>query len=419
MMVKRKNSTRHLATIFLAVMGIGFLATIPIKDSIWGMILQGGFEAGLVGGLADWFAVTALFRHPLGIPIPHTALLPKNRNRIIAGIISMLENDWLTKESIRNKIDTINFSEKIFEIIDNELPTPAVQKNFINISKHLIKVFDIQRFAPLIETELKTRIKELDSKDFLPLLIDQITSRKYDEKVLDYLLKEIDEWASKESTKYKLGGLAVDAVENIKADGFMQFALKSFSNLVNEEKLGSIIQSLILKGVASYQDPLNQNRQTLLIHVHNKLQSLKSDHKLYDELNNFKTHLVDKWELQEQITGLLTQIQQKIDDFIGQPTFYDDYLLPLIKKGLDSIKLNPEKVFAIEAWIKNHISNFIDKNHSKIGMLVKENLEKLDDKTLIDMVETNVGKDLQWIRVNGAVCGFLIGLVLVGIKAFF
>src|SRR3954471_11649444 len=117
-MLNQKKKTQHLATIFLAVMGIGFLATIPIQDSIWGGILQGGFEAGLVGGLADWFAVTALFRHPLGIPIPHTALLPKNRNRIIAGIISMLENDWLTKKSIRNKIDTINFSEKIFEIID-------------------------------------------------------------------------------------------------------------------------------------------------------------------------------------------------------------------------------------------------------------------------------------------------------------
>ena len=57
------------------------------------------------------------------------------------------------------------------------------------------------------------------------------------------------------------------------------------------------------------------------------------------------------------------------------------------------------------------------KNHSKIGKLVQENLDKLDDKTLIEMIENNVGKDLQWIRVNGAVCGFMIGLVLEGIKA--
>ena len=59
----------------------------------------------------------------------------------------------------------------------------------------------------------------------------------------------------------------------------------------------------------------------------------------------------------------------------------------------------------------------VENNHSKIGKLVQENLDKLDDKTLIEMIENNVGKDLQWIRVNGAVCGFMIGLVLEGIKA--
>ncbi|MGB3892347.1 MAG: DUF445 family protein, partial [Priestia megaterium] len=64
-----KKKSKHLAVISLAIMGVGFVATMPFGDSIWGRLLQGGFEAGLVGGLADWFAVTALFRHPLGIPI--------------------------------------------------------------------------------------------------------------------------------------------------------------------------------------------------------------------------------------------------------------------------------------------------------------------------------------------------------------
>ncbi|MED3360759.1 DUF445 family protein, partial [Bacillus thuringiensis] len=67
--------------------------------------------------------------------------------------------------------------------------------------------------------------------------------------------------------------------------------------------------------------------------------------------------------------------------------------------------------------LQKQVVNLIEKNHSKIGKLVQENLDKLDDKTLIEMIENNVGKDLQWIRVNGAVCGFMIGLVLEGIKA--
>jgi len=416
-MLKQKNKSQHLATISLAVMAIGFLATMPIRDSLWGIILQGGFEAGLVGGLADWFAVTALFRHPLGIPIPHTALLPKNRKRIIAGIISMLENDWLTKESIRKKIDTINFSEKLFSIIDMEIHSKAVQKNFIILIQQLIKKIDTKRIAPVIEKELKLQLNKLDTKNYLPLIIDQVMERKYDEKTLDLILKEIYEWAEKDSTKYKLGGLAVAAVENIKADGFMQFALKSFSNLVNEEKLGNIIQSLILKGVDSFRDPINQNRQTLMIHIHKKLQSVKNDEKVYEELNHLKSQLIAKWEPQEQIVTLLDHLQQKAHDFVEDSSFFDNYILPMAIDGLENIKTNPEKVNSIETWIKQQISNFVDKNHSKIGKLVEENLERLDDKTLINMVETNVGKDLQWIRVNGAVCGFLIGLVLVGIKA--
>ncbi|WHY78853.1 DUF445 domain-containing protein [Neobacillus sp. WH10] len=416
-MLKQKNKSQHLATISLAVMAIGFLITMPIRDSLWGIILQGGFEAGLVGGLADWFAVTALFRHPLGIPIPHTALLPKNRKRIIAGIISMLENDWLTKESIRKKIDTLNFSEKLFSIIDKEIHSKAIQKNFINLIQHLIHTIDTKKIAPVIEKELKSQLYKLDTKNYLPLIIDQVMERKYDEKTLDIILKEVYEWAEKDSTKYKLGGLAVDAVENIKADGFMQFALKSFSNLVNEEKLGNIIQSLILKGVDSFRDPYNPNRKTLMIHIHNKLESVKNDEKVYEELNHLKTQLIGKWEPQEQIISLLNNLKQKAHDFVEEANFFNHYILPIIIDGLENLKATPEKVNSLETWIKQQITSFVDKNHTKIGKLVEENLERLDDKTLITMVETNVGKDLQWIRVNGAVCGFLIGLVLVGIKA--
>ncbi|MGQ0438316.1 DUF445 family protein, partial [Bacillus sp. B-TM1] len=69
-----------------------------------------------------------------------------------------------------------------------------------------------------------------------------------------------------------------------------------------------------------------------------------------------------------------------------------------------------------EDWLQKQVVKLVENNHSKIGKLVQENLDKLDDKTLIEMIENNVGKDLQWIRVNGAVCGFMIGLVLEGIK---
>ncbi|WP_066316617.1 DUF445 domain-containing protein [Bacillus sp. FJAT-29814] len=418
-MTGTKGNSKHLATISLIVMAVGFLATIPLPPSIWKTIFQGGFEAGLVGGLADWFAVTALFRQPLGVPIPHTALLPKNREKIIGKIIAMLENDWLTKESIREKIGGFRFTDKIFAVVNQEIHSDAVKQSLTGLTKHLITMINVNKLAPIVEKELKTHLNSLDIKDYIPLLIDQISLRKYDEKALDLFIAEVDEWAKKDTTKYRLGGMAVDMIENIKVDGFMQIALRSFSNLINEEKLGSMIQNLILKGIDSFRDPFNQNRQTLLIHIHQKLESIKSDEKVYLELNQFKSQLIENWQAEEKINELLSQIRQKALEFVEEPDFYAEYVLPFIKDYLSDLISDKDKMDQLESWIKSHITGFIDKNHAKVGQLVKENLDKLDTKTLVTMIETNVGKDLQWIRVNGAVCGFLIGLVLVGIKAIF
>jgi uncharacterized membrane-anchored protein YjiN (DUF445 family) len=415
-MSKRTKNSQYLATISLTVMAVGFVGTMPFRNSLWGMILQGGFEAGLVGGLADWFAVTALFRHPLGLPIPHTALLPKNRTKITQKIISMLENDWLTKESIKKKISTVQFTQILIPLIEREVNSEGVKNTCIGLVKSAIQHINLDQLVSIIEKEIKLQIQALDVKSLLPPLVDQISERQYDQRALDYILDEVDQWANKESTKNRLGRMAVDAIENIKADGFMQFALKSFSNLVNEEKLGNIIQSFILKGVNSFREPSNQNRLTLLWNIQTKLQSLKTDEKFIEELNGWITELVNKWEPEQQIRSFLINMQEKVLDFVQAPSFFDDYVIPFLHHSLDRLQNDSEKITQIENWLQKQTFTIIEKNHSKIGLLVEENLEKLDDKTLIEMLETNVGKDLQWIRVNGAICGFLIGLLLVGIK---
>src|SRR5690242_532014 len=104
-----KKEVKYIATVSLGVMGAGFLATLPASSTLWGGLLQGGFEAGVVGGLADWFAVSALFRHPLGMPIPHTALLPNNREKMTKALVSMVENELLSKETIRARLRQIRF----------------------------------------------------------------------------------------------------------------------------------------------------------------------------------------------------------------------------------------------------------------------------------------------------------------------
>lgn len=416
-MEKKAKKSKYFAKISLGVMGAGFLISIPFQDSFMGRLLQGGFEAGLVGGLADWFAVTALFRHPLGIPIPHTALLPKNRDRMLRAIISMLENDWLTKESIQGKLKQIKITEKILQLAEKELKSVSFNKGLRSILQQGISHVNPENIAPFIEKELKNRILTLDAAGFLQSLINQALKRNLDEKALDYILAETEKWMAKEDTKEKIGLMAKQLLDNTEADGFLRMAIQSFNNLFNAEKLGNMLQPFILKRVILLQESDNPYRHLILNRIHKELKNVQDRKEFIADINKWKDDLVNNWTPTDQITNILKQLQNKLILLTQDEEFVDQYVLPLFKDLIERLKQDPEKMDMIESWVQKQISYFIEKNHSKIGILVKENLEKLDNETLIDIMENNVGKDLQWIRVNGAICGFFIGIILTIFKA--
>ncbi|UOB65651.1 DUF445 domain-containing protein [Bacillus thuringiensis] len=409
--------TKYIAGISLGVMGVGFAASIPFQGTIAGEIIQGGFEAGLVGGLADWFAVTALFRHPMGIPIPHTALLPKNRKRVTKGLINTLENEWLTKESITNKVKEMQLAQMVLQIAEREIQSDAVKKGIVTIAEKAIVSIDTEKLAVIIEKELKAYLHTINTSNILQVLVDQLVVQEYDEKTLDYILVKVKDWTAQDEARYQLGSLGMKAMENIKVDGFLQFTLKSFMNIVDEDKIGGILQKFIISNINSLQDADNSTRQLILAKIRQEIINVKENEALLQELENWKEKWIANWNATDKIKEMLEQVQQRAVAFVNNEEFTDKYVIPFLQKQMNKIKEDEQTVQKIEKWLQKQVVSLVEKNHSKIGKLVQENLDKLDDKTLIEMIENNVGKDLQWIRVNGAVCGFMIGLVLEGIKA--
>lgn len=409
--------TKYIAGISLGVMGVGFAASIPFQGTVAGEIIQGGFEAGLVGGLADWFAVTALFRHPLGIPIPHTALLPKNRKRVTKGLVSTLENEWLTKESITSKVKEMQLAQMVLQIAEKELQSDAVKKGIVTIAEKAIVTIDTEKLAVIIEKELKTYLHTTNTSNILQVLVDQLVVQEYDEHTLDYILVKVKDWTAQDEARYQLGSLGMKAMENIKVDGFLQFTLKSFMNIVDEDKIGGILQKFIISNINSLQDADNSTRQLILAKIRQEIINVKENEALLQELENWKEKWIANWNATDKIKEMLEQVQQRAVTFVNNEEFADKYVIPFLQTQMNKIKEDEQTVQKIEDWLQKQVVNIVENNHSKIGKLVQENLDKLDDKTLIEMIENNVGKDLQWIRVNGAVCGFMIGLVLEGIKA--
>ena len=409
--------TKYIAGISLGVMGVGFAASIPFQGTVAGEIIQGGFEAGLVGGLADWFAVTALFRHPMGIPIPHTALLPKNRKRVTKGLINTLENEWLTKESITNKVKEMQLAQMVLQIAEREMQSDAVKKGIVTIAEKAIVSIDTEKLAVIIEKELKTYLHTINTSNILQVLVDQLVVQEYDEKTLDYILVKVKDWTAQDEARYQLGSLGMKAMENIKVDGFLQFTLKSFMNIVDEDKIGGILQKFIISNINSLQDADNSTRQLILAKIRQEIINVKENEALLQELENWKEKWIANWDGTDKIKEMLGQVQQRAVTFVNNEEFADKYIIPFLQTQMNKIKEDEQKKKKIEEWLQKQVVKLVENNHSKIGKLVQENLDKLDDKTLIEMIENNVGKDLQWIRVNGAVCGFMIGLVLEGIKA--
>lgn len=409
--------TKYIAGISLGVMGVGFAASIPFQGTVAGEIIQGGFEAGLVGGLADWFAVTALFRHPLGIPIPHTALLPKNRRRVTKGLVSTLENEWLTKESITSKVKEMQLAQMVLQIAEKELQSDAVKKGIVTIAEKAILQIDTEKLAVIIEKELKTYLHTINTSNILQVLVDQLVVQEYDEKTLDYILVKVKDWTAQDEARYQLGSLGMKAMENIKVDGFLQFTLKSFMNIVDEDKIGGILQKFIISNINSLQDADNSTRQLILAKIRQEIINVKENESLLQELEKWKEKWIANWDATDKIKEMLEQVQSRAVNFVKNEEFADKYVVPFLQTQMNKIKADELIVQKIEDWLQKQVVTIVEKNHSKIGKLVQENLDKLDDKTLIEMIENNVGKDLQWIRVNGAVCGFMIGLVLEGIKA--
>ncbi|HWJ77615.1 MAG TPA: DUF445 domain-containing protein, partial [Niallia sp.] len=402
----KKKSSRKLAMYSLLIMALGFIITFPFQENMWLLLLHGGFEAGLVGGLADWFAVTALFRHPLGLPIPHTALLPKNRDRMVNGLVTVLKKDWLSKESIQDKVKNIPFTEKITSTVKIQLRSEPVRKAMIKATQQTIRNIDMVKITPFVRNQLSATLSDVQLSKILQIITTQLINEEVDKKTLDHVLVKTEGWLRKEETARKLGSVSMNVLNNVQANGMLQFALKTLQNIMTEEKLGQIVQNLLLSGMRSLQKEEEPNRKALVLYIRKEIESLHENEKVLEGLNNWKDKLLNSLESDHTILTSLDQIQQKVIDLLENPEFLETKVLPYVEQLLEKLEQNKEK---INPWITQQISNFIEKNHDQIGNLVKENLDKLDNETLVDMIENNIGKDLQWIRVNGAVCGFIIG----------
>ncbi|WP_225999975.1 DUF445 domain-containing protein [Paenibacillus sp. BJ-4] len=412
----KTKKTKTAAAWSLVMMGAGFAATLPFQQFGWARLLAGSFEAGLVGGLADWFAVTALFRHPLGIPIPHTALLPKNRGKLTDALVNTVENNLLHKESIASKIADIRLAELVLKSVEKGISTPEAVTFIDALAKRLVRSLPLAELAPVIATGIKRQATEFDMGPLLEALARQAGERKYDQQALDYALEQTESWLLRADTGVMLGTLGMQAVSGLQVSGLMQFALNAFLGYLNEERMGEMIRHFLLDRVAELQNEGHPRRQAVLDGINTQMIRLAAKDTVREGLNHWKNTFIDSWEGDAAISGKLEELRRHLLDYMEDASYVTAYIVPLLDQMLSDLWKNTELLDKINSWIVAGVTGVVEANHSQIGNLVRENVNKMDDASLIVLMEDKLGQDLQWIRINGALTGFLIGIVLTGVR---
>ncbi len=395
--MSEKNS-KQLANLSLILASSGFLATMPFHGKLI-QILSGGFEAALVGGLADWFAVTAMFRHPLNIPIPHTALLPKNRDKITESILNTLNEQWLSKESLMQKVEKGKWIETGIASFEQMMEQKETKEKIIQTVQEIVENIPNESIDTLIRKALQQTTESFHSEMLLDTVITTIFENEWDEKTYEFLIEKIEEYLHSPSIKEQIGRTAIQMIEKKIP------MVKAFIPMIGEDTIASLVHSGAIDLLSYLKDPDNENRKAILSFVQKEIEKSKTNEKLIGKLEEWKQKGLDY-----VVTQGTKWIKQKITD--------DHFIIETIHQGTNFFK-QPHWMEKGERSVKQLFNHIIDKYHNKIGGLVRHNIEKLSTEEITVLLEEKIGNDITWIRINGATCGFLIGLALTSIRMYF
>lgn len=415
------GKTKQIATISLLVMALGFAATLVMsrvawRDNGWVMLLMSGFEAGLVGGIADWFAVTALFRHPLGLPIPHTAILPGNRNRITQALVSMVENDLLNKKSILKKVQDLSVARRILETIQKNLRLEAVKSILTQVLRSVVTALPIEGVLSSLRELIHHYLQRVDIGTLIKMLTDESLAQHYDEAAFQLLLEKSEELLSGDKFQMEIGAVAVNAIRTMPMKGLMKLSVPAVIGMMGEQKTGKMIQDFLLSVAKDMRNPENHNRIAVLTSLRGTIGALHQNHSVLEKLEAYRQDILNGHDLDKYMKQGLMDLREELLRQIEDPGTMDSKMIPFLESILLRTSQDEEMIQKLESFLDAQLSSFIDSHHESIGRLVRENIDRFDTVTLIQMIEGKVGNDLQWIRVNGAICGFAAGVVLYGLK---
>jgi len=392
----RRN--RLLATGLLALMIVIAAATRLEPSPGWVVqLVRAGAEAGLIGGLADWFAITVLFRHPFGIPLPHTAILPSNKDRIGRSLGSFVERNFLIPEVILPKLSQADFAGKIAGWLAQPETAPMVADWIVTLLNRLLAAGHSAQINELIQHTVGQQLRTLDLAPPLGRAIEVLTNSQESDIIFEKLIDTAKNYIMAKRTQ-------IDEMVDQRSRWWIP-------RTINRR-----IATAIVEGTIDLLHRLRQRDSEARVRFRATVASLANElmtsTELRDKVQRLKNLLLDDVVVKAWLTSVWDQLAHRLVLELSDPR---SNARSTIQSGVLALARSMRE----DTFIRTRIDAIIERLviqlfqwRSEIGLLIAEVVRNWDARTVSDRLELVLGSDLQYIRINGTIVGALVGCVI-------
>lgn len=405
---------RYKATVILFIVSVGFFVSYPFNNTFWGSLLSSVFCAAMIGGFADWFGVSALFRKPLGIPFK-TEIIPRNREKIFNALSDMVGDELLTKDTLNEMINRNNISKLLIKYLSKNEEKKQLEEVAGKIVQDVIWKINPDEAGKMIEGVIKDNIIGIKISSIIAAAVELSIKKGYDNKLINFTVDELIKLSKTEPMTQLIAKLVEKTLNSYK-NGMMrrELALRIFLDILlqlSPQDIALIFQKKLIDSLREFKNPESADREKFMKWINEKVVELKSDSKLQKKIEDWKFTQIETMEIHTAITDFIKNIRENNLENSSATTNLTKNTEEQISKLINEFQENIQWQNKLDYKVKGLLSQFIDNNHDKINVMVKENLNKFTNDEIVRLIETKVGNDLQMIRINGSVVGGLVGLI--------
>ena len=400
----RLRRMRVIATLLLVAMAVALLASnVLLERWPWLGALRAFSEAALIGGLADWFAVTALFRRPLGLPIPHTAIVPTRKNEIGRALARFIRDNFLVREAIERRLDRADLAERLGAWLAKDENAARVTRDSSAALDWLLRASDGEELRNALGASLRGALDAVPVgvglAALLEVLLDVLLSGEHSQALID-----------------KLVALARAQLENqrvlirVRIHERSPWWLPKFvDQQIFDELVGGLEQ--ILEAIA--RDPRHPARTEIAAALRSLRDSLASDPALVARSRTLQSEVIDHPAIRAYAHDLWQRLDADLHAALQDPG--STLRLGVEREIRDigtALASDPAVAATLNTWLEQLLLYLVENYRDPLSEIVSETIEQWDPDATSRRIELSIGTDLQYIRVNGTLVGGFVGLLL-------